>query len=565
MIMKKQLSIFLQVVLFMSLSTLMLSQKSSYRSPVNHKVYLAGSFGELRGSHFHAGIDIKPSANGYEGDTIYAIADGDIVRIKIQRGGFGRAIYINHADGRTSVYAHMQKIFEPMSSMVYNAQVAKENYEVDINLDKNKIKVKRGQPIGLLGNAGNSYGAHLHFELRETAKDIPLNPSHYGFIASDNIAPTIGNIAVQGLDNDYRTTHYQSLKFATNSKTTVPETKIPAWRTGINIMAHDLMNGVPNKNGVYSIHMFVDDTLYYHSEMDKISYEEGHLIDCYIDYTIKKSKGRTEVQLFRLPTNNVSAVKYTKGDGVLALFSEKPRNICIQVKDVAGNESTAFFNLLRDTAMISNMISSKDSLEILVAQANKLQVNDMTFEFDKYSVVKNTPFYANKNPFSKSEEYRIGDVRYAVLKDFKASFPVPTSFVSMDKLTLVLESDGKLSSQGITVADGKVFATLSSFGKYRFVQDKQGVKILPLSQKKKSKSPKELLFKLDDNITYSSSPQKYTYKVYIDGKYIPCELKELTSILTVPINQLSKGRYKLKIVTLDMFNNEEEYNTVFVR
>lgn len=564
MIMKKHLSIFLQVLLFMSLSTLMLSQKSSYRSPVNHKIFLAGSFGELRGSHFHAGIDIKPS-NGREGDTIYSIADGDIVRIKIQRGGFGRAIYINHADGRTSVYAHMQKIFEPMSSMVFSAQVAKENYEVDINLDKNKIKVKRGQPIGLLGNAGNSYGAHLHFELRETETDIPVNPSLYGFAASDNIAPTIGNIAVQGLDLDYRTTHYQSIKFANNSKNAIPETKIPAWRTGVNLMAYDIMTGVPNKNGVYSIHMFVDDTLYYHSEMDKISYEEGHLIDCYIDYTIKKSKGRTEAQLFRLPTNNVSAVKYTKGDGVFAIYSEIPRNICIQVKDVAGNESTAYFKLLRDTSMISNMVTSKDSLEILVAQANKLQVNDMTFDFEKYSVVKNTPFYANKNPFSKSEEYRIGDVRYAVLKDFKASFPVPTSFVSMDKLTLVLESDGKLSSQGITIVDGKVFATLGSFGKYRFMQDNEGVRILPLSQNKKSKNPTELLFKLNDNITYSTAALKYTYKVYVDGKYFPCELKELTSILTIPIADFAKGSHKLKITTSDMFGNKEEYNTVVVR
>lgn len=564
MIMRKQHSTFLQILFFTSISTLLLAQKTSYRSPVNHKIYLAGSFGELRGSHFHAGIDIKPS-NGREGDTIYSIADGDIVRIKIQRGGFGRAIYINHPDGRTSVYAHMQKIFEPMSSMVYNAQVAKENYEVDINLDKNRIKVKRGQPIGLLGNAGNSYGAHLHFELRETVKDIPLNPSLYGFVAVDKIVPTIGNVAVQGLDPEYRTTHYQSVKFVTNDKSLIPETKIPAWRAGVNLMAYDLMNGVPNKNGVYSIHMFVDDTLYYHSEMDKIAYEEGHLIDCYIDYTTKKSKGRTEAQLFRLPTNNVSAVKYTKEDGVVALYSERSRNICIQVKDAAGNESSAYFKLLRDTNMVSNLIANKDSLEIQVAEINKFKVNDMTFEFPQYSVVKNTPFYAYKNAFSKIEEFRIGDANYAVLKDFMASFPMPTSFSKTDKLTLVLESDGKLSSQGIKIVDGKVFATLSNFGKYRFMQDNQGVKILPLSQNKKSKSPKELLFKLDDNITYSSPSNKYTYKVYIDGKYVPCELKELTAILTVPINQLSKGSYKLRIVTSDMFGNKEEYNTTFAR
>jgi murein DD-endopeptidase MepM/ murein hydrolase activator NlpD len=68
---------------------------------------LAGSFGEIRGNHFHSGIDFR--TNQREGYPVYAVADGYISRLRVQNSGFGQALYINHPNGFTTVYGHLQR------------------------------------------------------------------------------------------------------------------------------------------------------------------------------------------------------------------------------------------------------------------------------------------------------------------------------------------------------------------------------------------------------------------------------------------------------------------------
>ena len=76
--------------------------------PIDLPFKLSGNFGEIRNNHFHSGLDIK--TNGEIGYPIYAIADGYVSRIKISPYGYGKAIYITHPNGFTSVYAHLSEI-----------------------------------------------------------------------------------------------------------------------------------------------------------------------------------------------------------------------------------------------------------------------------------------------------------------------------------------------------------------------------------------------------------------------------------------------------------------------
>ena len=84
--------------------------KNYFSNPLKIPVVLSGTFGELRSNHFHSGIDIK--TQGREGIPIYAPADGYVSRIKVQQYGFGKALYLTHPNGYTTVYAHL-KYFEP--------------------------------------------------------------------------------------------------------------------------------------------------------------------------------------------------------------------------------------------------------------------------------------------------------------------------------------------------------------------------------------------------------------------------------------------------------------------
>jgi murein DD-endopeptidase MepM/ murein hydrolase activator NlpD len=79
--------------------------RGSFASPVKIPLSLAGNFGECRPNHFHSGLDVR--TNKVENIPIYAIGDGYVSRVKIEAGGFGNAIYITHANGFVSLYAHL--------------------------------------------------------------------------------------------------------------------------------------------------------------------------------------------------------------------------------------------------------------------------------------------------------------------------------------------------------------------------------------------------------------------------------------------------------------------------
>ncbi len=97
----------------------------------------------MRDGRMHEGIDFVPG----DGAPIQAIADGTVRLATEQGGGYGVTAYIDHViDGKviTSHYGHMQ----------YGSLRVKTG-----------DKVKVGDIVGLTGDTGQSYGAHLHFEL----------------------------------------------------------------------------------------------------------------------------------------------------------------------------------------------------------------------------------------------------------------------------------------------------------------------------------------------------------------------------------------------------------------
>ncbi len=109
---------------------------------------MTSGFGKRHGS-YHKGIDIPLKT----GEKIHAAFDGKVRYAKYNSGGFGWLVIIRHPNGTETFYAHLSKI----------------------KVKVNQI-VKAGDVIGLGGNTGRSYGAHLHFEIRY--HDRPINPEH---------------------------------------------------------------------------------------------------------------------------------------------------------------------------------------------------------------------------------------------------------------------------------------------------------------------------------------------------------------------------------------------------
>ena len=90
-----------------------------FSDPLKIPIILSGSFGELRSNHFHSGLDIKTQQR--EGIPIYAPADGFVNRIKVAHYGYGKALYIKHPNGYSTVYAHLQKYAGAIQDFVKDA------------------------------------------------------------------------------------------------------------------------------------------------------------------------------------------------------------------------------------------------------------------------------------------------------------------------------------------------------------------------------------------------------------------------------------------------------------
>ena len=175
-----------------------------FRSPVDHAIKLSGTFGELRPNHLHAGIDIK-AKNGRVGQPLYAVADGFVSRINVRTGGYGNALYIDHPNGYTSVYAHLEKFPDEITDYIKEIQYKKQTFEIEIYPKDNHFNFLKGDVIGTLGLSGRSYGPHLHFEIRDTESEYPINPLLFGLDVEDRLRPKMHQLKLYRLNDKKET------------------------------------------------------------------------------------------------------------------------------------------------------------------------------------------------------------------------------------------------------------------------------------------------------------------------------------------------------------------------
>lgn len=330
--------------------------------------FLAGTFGELRSNHFHSGIDIK--TQGKEGLDVIASADGFVSRIKITRGGYGKALYVEHPNGYTTVYAHLQKFSPEIDKIIRTEQYKRKSYTINFFPKKGSLKVKKGQVIAISGNTGGSSGPHLHYEIRN-GKQEPINPLLFGFKEiEDHVFPTIRSIAITPLSIEsrvegyYEETIFQTSKISKNKFSLKKDTVFVGGPFHLNLNTIDLLDGVPNKNGIYSIRVSVDDTLIYELEVDKFSFANTRMINDLINYRVYKNHGQRFYKVRYNEKNKLSMYNHFRNDGVLEFSDEKPHKIIMAVSDLKGNTSVLNF-FVKNKAISQEKSLSRGSYEIL--------------------------------------------------------------------------------------------------------------------------------------------------------------------------------------------------------
>lgn len=313
-----------------------------FRNPLGIPMRLAGNFGELRPNHYHMGFDIKTNAR--ENLPVYSAADGYIGRIKIEPYGFGRAIYVVHPNGFTTVYAHLNAFNPSLEKWVKDQQYQQQSWKVFLELTPDLFPVKKGEFLAYSGNTGGSQAPHLHFEVRRTNGDVNVNPFLFGFPVADNTSPVLQRLAVY---DRTRSVYEQSPRVypvrAVSGSRYLPSPSVitvasPLVSFGIG--AYDTQTGSPNHNGIFESTLLFDDEPVVGFRMDNISYNDTRDLNAHIDYKTKVQGGAFLQHLSELPGYINSIYKQKKGDGVVDVSDGAVHQVAIVVKDASGNTST---------------------------------------------------------------------------------------------------------------------------------------------------------------------------------------------------------------------------------
>ncbi len=530
----------------------LVAQGDYFISPVDHKLVLAGSFGELRGNHFHSGIDIK-SSNGSSGDTIRAAASGKVSRIKIEYGGYGRALYIDHPNGLTTVYAHVKKFNAKIEAYLLSQQRNAQSYRLDISLDTMIIAVKQGEFIALMGNEGRSYGPHLHFEIRNTISEKPINPFLHNIKPRDSKAPVISHLYINSLDPDG-----QILERAAISKRQ-DSISIGAWRVGLAFNGHDSMDGASNKNGIHSIKVFVDDKLAYQAALDSFSFDESSQIKGITDYQFKKDKNITLYQCYVLPNVDISIIRnHKRNKGIIPLYKDKYQKVTLVLEDYEKNTTSRNIWIKRSENM--KEISSKPyNILLHYDQENLISTPSFQLKIPQKALIKKEriQYTFNQDPINlEQNNLEIGKNNIPLLKYASLTMSIPLSFREIDKIILVNSDKGV--SYGGEIEDHVLSCRIDEFGSYHLALDTIAPTILTL--KKNTWRKNELIkLKLSDNYPTKGIARSIDYDCYINDIWVPGAYKSMTQILKIDLGQLKlKKSNQLRIVATDDRDNTTE-------
>jgi murein DD-endopeptidase MepM/ murein hydrolase activator NlpD len=322
--------------------------KGYFAWPVGAKVAIAANFGELRPNHYHMGLDCKTEKK--QNMPILAAADGYIARIKIEPYGFGRAIYINHPNGLTTLYAHLNDFYPELEAYIKKEQYRIKSWKGIFDIPAGTLPVTKGKFIAYSGNTGGSQGPHLHFEIRDTKTDKVLNPLLFGFAIPDNVPPDVLRLAMY---DRCISVYEQSPKFLTLKKINGVYTTTQALVTAntdklsFAITAYDRYTGSTNQNGIYEAGLYDNEQPVVGFQLDSISYDETRYLNAHIDHKLRSSGGPFIQHLSRLPGYTISPYKEIGGDGVISIDDDSVHQIKIEVKDADGNTSIIKFAVQR--------------------------------------------------------------------------------------------------------------------------------------------------------------------------------------------------------------------------
>ena len=466
------------LTLFVSFAAICQNYPSNYfRNPLDIPMQLVANFGEIRPNHWHMGLDIRTQHK--VNLPVHAAADGYIARISVEPEGFGQAVYINHPNGTTTVYGHLNSFRSDVASYVKQQQYTRQTWAIDIQFSPDKFSVKKGAVIALSGSTGSSEGPHVHFEIRDTKTGKNLNPLLFHFPVPDAVPPVLLRLAIFDGDRSIyeQTPAIYSIKGSHNHYTLSQNSIITgASNISFAIGAVDHLSRSNNPIGIYSAKVIVDGKPVSEFELNKISYDDTRYINAQVDYYFK-SKYKQNVQHISPLPGDHSGIYLTSHGGVADISDGKTHHIRIEVRDASQNLSSVEFNIQYDASKkklytdTRNEVLIPNQVNILEKREFELYTSDVsiydTINSVRYAVQPNQEANAI-SPLIESIDYQI-PVHDAITVRIKTNTVVKTS----DHIVIKNQYGSKWTVAKAELKNGWVSARFRQFGNYEAFIDNE--------------------------------------------------------------------------------------------
>ena len=535
-----------------------------FSNPLDIPMVLSGSFGELRSNHFHSGLDIKTQQRS--GVPIYAPADGYVSRIKVGHYGYGKALYIKHPNGYSTVYAHLQKFETTIQDFVKKSQYKKERYEIELFPKESSLLVKKGDLIAYTGNSGSSGGPHLHYEIRD-AYSRPMNPMLFGLEIPDTKDPSVTSVLAYPVSDDAtvnQSSEPVKLRLIKQKDGSYKTEKISAYgKIGFGIATTDQQNGAYNKNGVYRIKTTYNGKPKIDIKFEKFSFDETRYLNRYIDYTYFKEHKIKIQKLFRQTNNPLSIITQEDDNGFVNVADGFSSNYTIEIKDYQGN-------LVHITIPVigkkDNTVAKKElpnDLQYIPSESSStIQRGVFTVDFPKNALYQGS--YLNIK--TSGDTLHLHTDNIPVHKNISINMDI-SNYNTLDKNKLYIARQAyKNTSYYTTTRREKNILTAKTriLGSYTLFMDTIAptIKAANFTDGKWISNNKTLKIKIEDSHSGISS-----YRATLNGRFILMEYNYKKDVLTYDFNDniITDTQNNLRLIVTDNVGNSTTFEAIFFR